>query len=109
MNHYSFKYRHLTGEEIFDYQNQKLSSTEMHRIEMHMQECSLCEEAMNGVSKIDDTLRTINVMRELRKKGRSKFGKRKKIFELLDINSLLILLFIIGLLLFLAVFIIRMQ
>jgi len=99
----SLKNRHLTTEEIFDYRNQKLTPAEMHRIEMHLQECSLCDEAMNGFSKMDDSMRTFLVMRDLRKKGRLKFTKRKYIFSLLDLNTLLLLLFIIGILIFLAV------
>ena len=109
MENNSLKYRHLTGEEILAYHNQKLSASEMHLIEKHLQECSFCEEAMNGVSKMDNSLRTTNIIRDLRKKGRLKFGKRKKIFELLDFNSLLILLFIIGMLIFLAVYIVRLS
>lgn len=109
MENNSLKNRHLTTEEIFDYRNQKLTPAEMHLIEMHLQECSLCDEAMNGVSKMDDSLKTINIMRDLRKKGRLKFYKKKKIFTLLDFNSLLIILFLIGMLIFLAFFIFKLK
>ncbi len=109
MENNSLKNRHLTREEIFDYHNQKLSPSEMHSIEMHLQECSLCDEAMNGFSKMDDSMKTFNVMRDLRKKGRLKFSKRKYNFSLLDFNTLLILLFIIGMLIFLTVVIFRLK
>lgn len=109
MENNSLKYRHLTGQEIIDYQNQKLSSAEMHRIEMHMQECSFCDEAMVGVSKMDESMRTPAIMRELRKKGRNKFKSKNKVFDLIGVNTLLILLFVLGMLLFLALYIIRLQ
>ncbi len=109
MENNSLKYRHLTSEEIFDYQNQKLSSSEMHRIEMHLQGCSFCDEAMNGVSKMDDSLKTINIMRDLRKKGRSKFNHKKRVFDLVDINSILIILLLIGLLVFISLFIFKLK
>lgn len=109
MSNTSFIKRHLSEQEILDYHNQKLSTSEMHRIEKHLQECSFCEEAMNGVFKMDDSMKTVNVMHDLRKKARLKFIRRKKIFELIDINSILILLFIIGFLIFLALFIFRVK
>ncbi len=108
MENNSLKYRHLTEQEIFDYQNQKLSPSEMHRIELHTLECNLCEEAMSGVSKMDNTLRTASIIRELRKKGRKRYFQRKKIFELIGVNTLIVFLFILGILLFLALYLVRM-
>lgn len=105
----SLKYRHLTEVEILDYHNRKLTASEMHRIEMHLQECTLCDEAMNGVSKMDDSLKTINIMRDLRKKARLKFRHKNKIFQLNDLNSLLLLLFTIGMLIFLALLIFKLK
>lgn len=109
MENHSSKYRHLTGEEILAYQSNQLSSQEMHRIEKHMQECSFCEEAMNGVSKMDDSLRTVSIIRDLRKKGRKKFSKKSRAFDFIGVNTLIVLLFIIGMLIFVVVFMMRMK
>ena len=107
-NHLS-KYRHLSGEEILAYQGNKLSVQEMHRMEKHMQECSFCDEAMNGVSKMDNSIRTVSIIRELRKKGRKKFNTKKSAFDLIGINSLIVLLFVIGMLIFVAIFLMRLN
>ena len=109
MENRSSQYRHLTGEEIFAYHSNQLSSQEMHRMEKHMQECSFCEEAMNGVSKMDDSLRSASVIRELRNKGRKKFNKKKSVFEFIGVNNLIVLLFVIGMLIFIALLLMKLK
>ncbi len=109
MENHSSKYRHLTGEEIFAYHSKQLSPQEMHRMEKHMQECSFCEEAMNGVSQMDDSLKSANIIRDLRKKGRKKFNTKKSVFDFIGINNLIVLLFVIGMLIFVAVLIMRLK
>ena len=109
MENHSSKYRHISGEEVLAYQSNQLSSQEMHRIEKHMQECSFCEEAMNGVSKMEDSLRTVSIIRELRKKGRKKYSTKKSAFDFIGINTLIALLFVIGMLIFVTIYIIRMK
>lgn len=109
MNYQSSKYNHLTGEDIFAYHSKQLSAREMHRIEKHMQECSFCEEAMNGFSKMDDSLKSVNIIRDLRIKGRKKFNSKKSAFDFIGVNTLIVFLFIIGMLIFVAVFVMRMK
>ena len=74
-----------------------------------MQECSFCEEAMNGVSQMDDSLKSANIIRDLRKKGRKKFNTKKSVFDFIGINNLIVLLFVIGMLIFVAVLLMRLK
>jgi predicted anti-sigma-YlaC factor YlaD len=57
----------LSREEMVQYLNGKLSDSEQHRIENHLLECELCEDAMTGlegmadksqITAIDDQLHT---------------------------------------------------
>jgi hypothetical protein len=109
VENHSSKYRHLTGEEIFAYHSNQLSAQEMHRMEKHMQECSFCEEAMSGVSKMDDSLKSASVIRELRNKGRKKFNQKRSVFDFIGINNLIVLLFVIGMLIFVAMLLMRIK
>ncbi len=98
---------HLTREEFLDYKSKKLLPKEMHRIEKHLLECSLCEDAISGIDKSDDYLRTINTLRELRKKGNKKFHTQKKKYLMIDTNVIIAFLFIIGMLIFIFYFLMR--
>ena len=99
--------QHLTREEFLDYNSKKLSPIEMHRIEKHLLECSLCEAAINGIDKSDDYLRTVNTLRELRKKGNKKFQTPKKKYLMIDNNIIIAFLFILGMLIFISYFLMR--
>lgn len=98
---------HLTREEFLDYNSKKLSPLEMHCIEKHLAECSLCEAAINGIEKTDDYLRTVNILRELKKKGNKKIHSHKKKYLMIDINIIITFLFIIGMLIFISYFLMR--
>lgn len=62
---------------------------------------------MIGIDSNSNSLRTAVTLRDLSKKGHKKFLTKKTIFQLVDINTIMILLFLIGLLVFLSVFLIR--
>ncbi|MBL0104879.1 MAG: hypothetical protein IPP51_14635 [Bacteroidetes bacterium] len=93
---------HLSSEDIIRYQSQLMNSAEMHRVEKHLLECSLCDEAMHGISKMDDSMHLYKLMHDLKQRGRKKYKPAKKIFALVDINTLLILFFILGILIFIG-------
>lgn len=98
---------HLSREEFLAYYEQRLSSAEMHRIEKHLLECSFCDDALNGIVSSNNAIKTVDTLRLLRKKGRKKFSSRFKFFQLIDINTFVVLLFIIAVLIFLSLFLIK--
>lgn len=47
---------HLTYEELVAYSQGNLSNKEMHRLELHLINCELCNEALDGIANIDETV-----------------------------------------------------
>jgi len=46
---------HLTYEELVAYRQGNLSNREMHRLELHLINCELCNEALDGIANIDES------------------------------------------------------
>lgn len=46
--------QHLNEEELIAYQQGNLSNKEMHRLELHLVDCILCTEALEGLANIDE-------------------------------------------------------
>jgi TonB family protein len=46
---------HLTSEELMAYSQGNLSNREMHRLELHLINCELCNEALDGITSIEET------------------------------------------------------
>jgi len=44
--------KHLTQAELLDYTNGVLGNQEMYRLELHLNECELCSDALDGISVI---------------------------------------------------------
>lgn len=56
-------YRHLTQQELWDYSKGVLGNEEMYRLELHLNECELCSDALEGMGQVnqpDEILRSIN-------------------------------------------------
>ena len=47
---------HLTYEELVAYGQGNLSNKEMHRLELHLINCELCNEALEGIANIDEAV-----------------------------------------------------
>jgi hypothetical protein len=52
-NHRSV-FQHLTRDEMMRYRMNRLSLSEKKSIDVHLKECTLCKEATNGISKMDE-------------------------------------------------------
>ena len=44
---------HLTSEELVAYVHGNLSNREMHRLELHLINCELCNDALEGIASIE--------------------------------------------------------
>lgn len=45
--------KHLTQQELLDYNSGVLGSEEMYRLELHLNECELCSEALEGINQVN--------------------------------------------------------
>ena len=50
------KDQHLSYEELLAYQQAKLSNREMHRLELHLVDCELCNDALEGIGQIQESV-----------------------------------------------------
>jgi hypothetical protein len=96
--------QHLSNEELLRYHRRQLSKDEILRIEKHLQECELCSDALNGILEMNDISSLYPITHELKMKMRKRFTKKKKLFYPFDILNILVAFFIIGLVLFLAIY-----
>ena len=62
-NNHTDIYTHLTQEELLEYNRGVLGNDEMYRLELHLNECELCSDALEGVEVIkqpEQILESIN-------------------------------------------------
>ena len=45
---------HLTSEELMAYSQGNLSNREMHRLELHLINCELCNDSLDGIASIEE-------------------------------------------------------
>lgn len=55
-------HKHLIQEELLDYNNGVLGNDEMYRLELHLNECELCSDALEGISFINDPEKSLNII-----------------------------------------------
>ena len=46
--------QHLSYEELIGYSQGNLSNSEMHRLELHLISCELCNDALDGIATLRD-------------------------------------------------------
>lgn len=66
---------HLTTEELAAYSQGYLSNREMHRLELHLINCELCNEALDGIAGIGETTLQ-NSLSNIRAKTETKSSRR---------------------------------
>jgi hypothetical protein len=69
------------------------------RVRQHLAECELCSDALNGVAEMDDAMGMYRIIHDLRRKMRKNFLPKKKILYRFELITLLMALFVIGLIL----------
>lgn len=86
---------HLSLTELQEYSRGKHSRADEHRIELHLMECRLCSDALNGLSELKDPMRLVNITRELHSRAKHKNQYRKKIFSSIQLVSILLILLLL--------------
>lgn len=95
---YSFS-SHLSSKEMLDYYRNVLPDDEKKRIELHLHSCSLCSDAIKGMSELPDAMRIYHITHELKKRIGKRQSIRKNIFSRMELISIITLLFILGIIL----------
>jgi hypothetical protein len=87
---------HLTDEQMLGYLRNNLSRQERHAVEKHLVDCSFCSDGLEGLKKMENESRFLNIAGELRRLARKrKPAVRRKIFSQLDLITLFVLIFLI--------------
>ena len=94
--------RHLSGDELLRYHRHELLPDEEKLIGEHIKSCELCSDALNGVAEMNNAMGIANIIHELRRKMRDKFIPKKKILYRLELITILIAFFVIGIILFIG-------
>jgi anti-sigma factor RsiW len=90
-------------QQLLDYIQGKLTPAEQHEVEIHLADCELCSEAMEGLSAIRDKEKIPGWIIEMRwnllKKLRNRYRPRRKLNTYLSLAVLIfgILLLLLGL------------
>ncbi len=98
---YRSVHQHLSREEMIRYKINRVDREEKEEIEIHLSACQLCNDALNGIRSMDE-LMMHRVLKELRRPT-SRF-KQKKIFANHEWMALMAALFLIGFILFVAIY-----
>ena len=94
--------RHLSSDELLKYHRRLLPIEEMEVIQRHLEGCELCSDALKGLGEMQDAVHIYNITHEIRKRMKKRISVRKKIFTGLDLLSIILILFILGLIILIA-------
>lgn len=86
---------HLSREQMLNYLQGKLGKAERHEVEKHLVDCDFCNDALEGLKRMEEDSRILTIADELQKLARKRKVVRKKIFTQLDLITLFALLFLI--------------
>ena len=88
---------HLSSDNLLKYHRHLLSKDENDLIEKHLKDCEFCSDAMIGIAEMQDALHIYNITHEIKKRMKKRISVRRKIFTGLDLLSIIMILFILGL------------
>jgi len=100
---------HLNSDEMLSYHRHRLTEEEKRLIENHLKECEFCTDAMKGIAEMNDAMSIYKITHELKLRIKRNLIPKKKIFSPFDILTILIAFFIIGLILFFALYFLIMK
>ena len=93
---------HLNSDDLLNYHRRLFSVEENQRIEEHLKGCKLCSDALAGLLEMNDALHVYAITHELRKRMRKRFVHKAKIFSRNELITLVLTLFVLGVIIFLA-------
>jgi hypothetical protein len=97
---------HLSREQMSRYIGHRLIGKELHKVEKHLVDCSLCNEALEGmkkIKKIKEESRILTITDELHKLARKRKLVRRKVFRQFDMINWLAIIFLIIFLIVIAI------
>ena len=100
---------HLSSEELLRYHRRLLSKEEIDAVKQHLNGCELCSDALNGMAEMQDAKHIYDITHELRLRMKKRISVRKKIFTGLDLLSIILILFILGIIMLVAFYFLYMK
>lgn len=100
---------HLSSEHLLKYYRHQLSETEQKAVDNHLSSCELCTDAYTGMQEMHDSLQLYNIVHELKLRMKKRVVVRKKIFSRFDLLSYVLILFVLGVVIFIAFYFIYMK
>jgi len=100
---------HLSSDDLLRYHRHELRGEELRRIEEHVGACELCRDALNGIEQMPDAMRLYRITHELKRRSSRRLLRRKKIFSILDLVTVILIVFLLGMLVMLAYYFIQLK
>ena len=95
---------HFTRDELIRYHHHAMSDDELHSMQMHLVDCELCSDALNGVAELANASLLIDAGNDLRRRARRKNLLKKNIFSHNELIAILAVVFLILFLLLMSIF-----
>ena len=95
---------HLSSDNLLKYYRHLLTKEENDAIDNHLKVCELCSDALKGVAEMQDALNIYNITHEIKLRINKRVSVRKKIFSGLDLLSIIMILFVLGLIILVALY-----
>ncbi len=97
-------FTHLSSEQLLSYNRRLLNAEELKNVEEHLTGCELCSDALKGVSEMNDALKIYSITHELKKRIRKRVSIRKNIFSRTDLISIIMVAFVLGIIILVALY-----
>lgn len=93
-----------TQEQLLNYVQGKLSPEEQHAVEMHVADCDMCSEALEGLQAITDKEKIPGWLREMKWEVLKKLRKKNRERRPVDFNISMVVIIVAVIFLVLALF-----
>ena len=100
---------HFTRDELVRYAHHRLSEKEQHEMEKHLVDCSLCTDALKGISEMENVMLLFNVSKELHHRAKRKRLWKKSLFSQNELIAIFAVVFLIIFLLLVQVLILLLS
>ena len=95
---------HFTRDELLRFHHHLVSGKELHDMEKHLVDCSLCSEALKGVAEMENASLLYEVSKDLHFRARRKKMWKKNIFSQNELVAIIAVVFLILFLLLMSIF-----
>lgn len=95
---------HFTRDELIRFHYHLVSGKELHEMEKHLVDCTLCSEALKGIAEMENASLLCEVSKDMHFRARRKKLWKKNIFSQTELIALIAVIFLILFLLLMSIF-----